>query len=70
MEPAGFDSHGQVGCSNNEENAVCRDSTKRHAEVLKNERLAMETLTRSAVAEPRSSGVVPRRVRRNNSNRP
>jgi hypothetical protein len=52
MEPAGFDSHDELGCSNDEKYAVCRGSTKRHAEVLKNERLAMDTLTRSAVAEP------------------
>jgi hypothetical protein len=52
MEPAGFDSHGQVECSNDEKYSVCRGSTKRHAEMLKNERLAMATLTRSAVAEP------------------
>lgn len=52
MEPAGFDSHSQVGCSDDEKYAVCNGSTKRHAEVLKNQRLAMETLTRRAVAEP------------------
>jgi hypothetical protein len=52
MEPAGFDSHDQAGCSNNEKYTVCRGSTKRHAEMLKNERLAMKTTTRSAVAEP------------------
>jgi hypothetical protein len=52
MKPAGFDSHDQVGCSNDKNCAVGRNSTKRHAGVLKNERLAMETLTRSAVAEP------------------